>query len=120
MSSPASTKTLTYPQRVTRAAETVAEYLHLDDAKRVSAALAEIAAEAVGRNPNFASRLRSCYEELGAPKRRRGGTTRITDPNPPKRNRTLVPLKITETGEVNIGATLDPYRLFDVYGADQL
>lgn len=118
MSSSVTTKAPTHPQRVTHAAETVAQYLHLDDAKRVSAALAEIAAEEAARNAGFALRVRSRYDELAAPSRRRSGSTRVTGPKPPKR--ILVPLKIVETGEVNIGAALDPYRLYDIYGADQL
>jgi hypothetical protein len=120
MANPTTIKAPTYPQRVTLAAESVAQYLHLDDPKRVSAALAEIVAEEVVRNPSFASRVRTRYEELAPSKRRRGGSTRITDPKPPKTKRTLVPLKIVETGDVNIGAALDPYWLYEVYGADQL
>jgi hypothetical protein len=120
MSSPATVKAPTFPQRASRAAEAVAQYLELDDARRVTAALAEVAAEEVVRNPSMALRIRTRYEELAPARKRRTSSTSRSDSKPPKAQRTLVPLKIVETGDVNIGATLDPYRLYDIYGADQL
>lgn len=120
MASSTTVRTPTYPQRVTLAAESVAQYLHLDDPKRLSAAIVEIVAEEVTRNPSMASRIRNRYDELALPKRRRGSSARNTVTKPPKPMRTLVPLKIVETGDVNIGAALDPYRLYEVYGAEQL
>lgn len=117
MSDVTTAKLLTAAQRVTLASETTAQALHLDDVKRVAAALAVVAAEEVSRNPSFALRVRSRYDELAPETKRRGSATRLSKPKAPKR--VLIPRKTIETGEVNISAALDPYRLYDLYGEDQ-
>ena len=118
MSGATTTKSPTATQRASKAAEATAQSLHLNDPKWVAAALAEIAAEEVSRNPSFGVRVRNRYDELAPAPRRRGGASRTTEPTAPKR--VLVPRKMIETGEVNIAAALNPYRLYDIYGADQL
>lgn len=118
MSGATTTKSPTAMQRVSRAADTIAQSLHLNNPKWVAAAYAEIAAEEVSRNPSFAVRVRNRYDELVPAPRRRGGASHTTEPKAPKR--VLVPRKTIETGEVNIAAALDPYRLYDIYGAHQL
>lgn len=119
MTHPAMAKAPTPAQRVTHAAESVAEHLRLANVKRLSAVLAEIAAEEVMCNPSFVVRVRSRYDEL-APAHR-GASSYKMGPRPPKApKRVLIPLKTVETGEVNISAALNPYWLYEVFGANQL
>jgi hypothetical protein len=111
------TRRLTPTQRVTEAAQQVASTLGLEDQKRVSAALAEAAAEAVRRDSLFAARVRILYKEMTpAPATRRataGGTRAAPDVE-------LVPIKQVEGWFLNPGAPPDPYFLLELYGPKQL
>src|SRR5690242_5432691 len=64
MSNGVEQKRLTVAQRTSEAARLTAEFLGLEDVKRVAAALAEAAAEGVRRNPSFTAHVRSLYEEM--------------------------------------------------------
>ncbi len=117
MPSTATAKRLTVTQRVAQAAEVTAQHLHVDDSKRASAALAEAAVEELLCNPAFAQRVRGWYDELAPAAPKRARTTAGRTQRTPKRE--LVPLRIVESGEVNISAPLNPYLTYEMYGADQ-
>jgi hypothetical protein len=113
------TRRLTPTQRVTKAAQQVATTLGLEDQKRVSAALAEAAAEAVRRDSLFAARVRIIYNQMTpAP-----ATHRTTTPGRGTRaapDVELVPIKQVEGWFLNPGAPPDPYFLMELYGPKQL
>jgi hypothetical protein len=114
-----STRKLTPTQRVAEAAQQVATTLGLEDQKRVSAALAEAAAEAVRRDSLFAARVRILYKEMtpAPPARRTPAQGRGTRAAPDVE---LVPIKQVEGWFLNPGAPPDPYFLLELYGPKQL
>jgi hypothetical protein len=117
MSTAIETRKRTPTQRVTDAAQQVATTLGLDDQKRVSAALAEAAAEAVRRDSLFAARVRLLYQEMApAPSTRRPTRGRGTRAAPDVE---LVPIKQVNKF-INPAAAPDPYFLLELYGAKQL
>jgi hypothetical protein len=98
----------------TEAAKIVADALGLDDAKRVGIALASVAAEEVRHNPAFAARVRSLYATLApTPSTKRGTTAKalVTD---------LVPIKHVHGFQLNPAAPVDPFLVYEAYGAQQL
>jgi hypothetical protein len=119
MSTAIETRKRTPTQRVTEAAQQVATTLGLEDQKRVSAALAEAAAEAVRRDSLFAARVRILYNQMTpAPATRRTTTQgRGTRAAPDVE---LVPIKQVEGWFLNPAAPPDPYFLLEVYGSKQL
>lgn len=105
---------------VNDAAKHAALILDLDDPKRLSIALAYAASEEIEHNARFAAQVRTVYDALaavsptGAGGRGRGGSgTKAPVVN-------LVPVKHLEGYEVDLAAPLDPYFLYEVYGAQQL
>jgi hypothetical protein len=118
MSTVTETRKRTPTQRVTDAAQQVATILGLEDQKRVSAALAEAAAEAVRRDSLFAARVRLLYKEMAPTPSTRRTTTqgRGTRAAPDVE---LVPIKQVDRF-INPAAAPDPYFLLELYGAKQL
>ena len=117
MSTSLARKPLTFAQRAAVATQRVAEQQHLTDLKRLAAALAELAAEEVQRNPGFAVRLRGLYEDLAPQKKATTmrGTRAAKSPAKP-----LTPIKRIEGFEIDPSAPLDPYLQLEIYGAEQL
>jgi len=110
-------KSAIFAQRATAAVERVAERQHLSDVKRLAAALAELAAEEIERNPGFAVRLRGLYEDLAPPRKATAARgTRSTKASA----KTLKPIKQLEGYDIDPSAPLDPYFQLEVYGAEQL
>jgi len=110
---------LTTTQRVAQATKRVAEFLHVSDQKRVEAAITEIMVEEMLRNPGFALRVKGRYDELAPQKKPRSAQTR----EPKKVKITpldLTPIRHIEGREIDITKPIDPYFLFEVYGAAQL
>lgn len=92
------------------AAQRASDVLQLADAKRLGIALAEAAAEEVSRNPRFAQRVREFYDLLTpAPVK--------TKASPPVQ---LIPIRHVEGHEITASGKLDPYFLYEAYGAHQL
>lgn len=117
------TARLTAPQRTAAAAQAVNERLHLDDEKWLLAALAEIAADEASRNPSFALRVRSRYEELRPAKTSRtpragsgsGGRKKTSSAAVP-----LVPIKQLPWRHIDVEQGFDPYFIIEYYGSHQL
>jgi hypothetical protein len=98
----------------TEAAKRVAQALGLDDTKRVGIALAAVAAEQVQVNPTFAARVRALYATLAPSASTKKPTTAkalVTD---------LVPIKHVTGFQLNPAAPVDPYLVYEAYGAAQL
>jgi hypothetical protein len=109
-------KQLTIPQRATEAAEKAALYLGLENAKLLGAVLAEVACEELRFNRSFAEGVRVAYE-ASAPKPK--------PPRPPRKTTTkpkvtLVPIKDVGPYHMDMTAEVDPYELYEVFGAKQL
>jgi hypothetical protein len=120
MSTHLASKPLTIPQRTAAALSQASELLAADDAKRLNAALMEVAVEELAHNTRFAEQVRQHYEAL-APRRPvpttpRGKTTKGTQPVDVE----LVPLKRLDSYQVSLIGPIDPYMLYEVYGLHQL
>lgn len=120
------TPNLTPVQRAAQAAHRAAEALRATDEKRLAAALAEIAAEEMARNPTFALRVRSRYEDLEPPKKARAAKT-IKEPRKPKLPpapraaiEPLIPIKPSVNYQIDVARPLDPYEVLEYFGAHQL
>jgi hypothetical protein len=111
-------KPLTVAQRAAQAAEQAAKYLGVSNTKVLAAVLAEIAVQELRYNRSFADRLRSAYESA-APKPK-PPTKRVGEPQPKAPKVKLTPIKDVGTHEINIAAQVDPYYLYEVFGAAQL
>lgn len=96
---------------ITEIAERTSKQLGLPDVKRVSVALAEIAAQEAERNRAFAERVRALYVSL-APTRERTKMVTAFDVK-------LVPIKHVQGRELNPAEPLDPYFLLEIYGPAQ-
>jgi hypothetical protein len=110
----------TVAQRAAEAARVTAELLHFEDPKRAAAALAEAAAEVARRDPAFAARVRTLYDEMAPPPPPRptgrgGGRTARVAPDVH-----LVPIKYIPGYEADSAAPPDPYLLLELYGRAQL
>jgi hypothetical protein len=92
------------------------EVLGLDDLKLLSTALAEIVADEAARNPGFANRIRSVYQELVSLK----ATRPLRSPTTKPADVDLVPIGSVEHYKHDPYAPLDPNYLYQVYGAAQL
>ncbi|HUY78772.1 MAG TPA: hypothetical protein VMV29_18510 [Ktedonobacterales bacterium] len=108
------------------AAHRAAEALRATDEKRMAAALAEIAAEEMARNPSFALRVRSRYEALEPPKKTRAAKA-LKDPQKPKlppapraATEPLVAIKPSVDYQIDVARPLDPYEILEYFGAHQL
>src|SRR5258708_2731521 len=117
MSTSVTSNPLTLAQRATAATQRVADHQHLTDLKRLAAALAEVAADEVQRNPGFALRLRGLYEDLAPPRKIATGRAAKTAKAPSK---ALKPIKRIEGFDIDPSAPLDPYLQLEIYGAVQL
>jgi hypothetical protein len=96
------------------AAKQVADTLGLADTKRVGIALASVAAEEVAHNSNFAARVRSAYATLApSTSRKKPGTAAALASD-------IMPIKHVEGFELNPAAPIDPYLVYEAYGADQM
>ena len=94
--------------------------LDLDDLKRLGIALAYAASEEVEHNGRFANQVRTVYDALAATaspsaggRGRSGSSTKAPVVN-------LVPVKHIEGYKIDLAAPVDPYFVFEVYGAEQL
>lgn len=97
---------------LTEIAARIGKQLGLSDVKRVSLALSQVAAQEAERNHAFAERIRTAYAAL-PPTRQRPKMLTAFDVK-------LTPIKHIQGRELNPADPLDPYFLFDVYGAAQL
>lgn len=96
----------------TEAVKKAAKHLALDDIKRLTDALLVVAAELTVRNDTVAEHVRAVYTALPATRTRARGTKlSIADFTPVKRVEGLVFDGIKP---------LDPYLLYESYGAQQL
>jgi hypothetical protein len=110
--------TRTPTQRASDAVKLAAERLNVDDVKRLSVALNEVAADWVWHNATFAGEVRTLYDAM-APRKvvsSKSGTKRSSRAAPDVE---LIPLKQV-AGVLNPAAPPDPYFLLDLYGRDQL
>jgi len=121
------------PQRQAAAFLRAGEVLGLDDAKRLTAALVEVAVEELVRSNAFTARVRERYDALAPrkpvptvprPKAPRAAKT-VKTATPPRPKGTeelpeLVPIRRIEGREISLAGPLDPYFLFELYGGAQL
>lgn len=106
-------------RRVTPASATkeLASLLGVDDAKRLGHALTIAAVEEVQHNPAFAERLRVAYRSVPATTPRpAGGSSKV----PKALTVDLVPVKHVEGFTLNPSGPLDPFLVYEAYGAQQL
>jgi hypothetical protein len=106
-------------RRVTPASATkeLASLLGLDDPKRLGQAVTIAAVEEVQHNSAFAERLRVAYWSVPATVQRpTGGTSKV----PKALAVDLVPVKHVEGFVLNPSAPLDPFLVYEAYGAKQL
>jgi len=114
--SPTSLKTQNMQHRTRLATQQLQELTGADDAKLLSAAVAEAAAEEASYNAAFRTTVRRIYDELRSQastptgSRRSGKTQSVV----------LVPLPGTEGARFDPFAPLDPYALLSLYGPHQL
>lgn len=94
----------------TEAAKLARGALGLEDLRRLTIALTEVAAEETLHNRTFAARVREVYEQV--PAEARSGRS---DPFAVH----LVPVKVVEGRDINPAAPLDPNFLLEVYGQHQ-
>lgn len=126
MSTSVQSKPLTLQQRAAAATARAAELLRLDDIKRLAAAVAEVAADELLRDPDFAQRVRGRYEQLAprkpvrttprpatAPRRATAAATASPDDD-------LVIIKQVDPRNLPQVGLVDPYFLHEIYGAHQL
>ena len=99
------------------ASKQAAQLLGVDDTKRLEGAILIAAVEELEYNSGFARRVRVVYGVLPATKKRsatKSGTT------PKALAVQLKPLKHVEGFTLNTSAPVDPYLVYEAYGADQL
>jgi hypothetical protein len=95
--------------------------LELDDLKRLGIALAYAASEEIEHNTRFATQVRTVYEALAATvSPGTGGRGRSGGSGTKAPVVDLVPMKRIEGYQIDLAAPLDPYFLYEVYGAQQL
>lgn len=108
----------TIAQRTAEAAEKSARYLSVENAKLLGAVLAEVAYDELKFNRTFADRVRAAYEASAPkPKPKVQKPPRATTTKPKV---TLVPIKDVGPHYMDITAAVDPYLLYEVFGAKQL
>ena len=107
---------ITVQQRGAEATARLREVLGLDDIKLLGTALAEVAIDEASRDPGFANRVRAIYQELVDLKAARPSRPRKSVSDEVE----LVPLIKIEGRRIDPFGPLDPYFLFEVYGAAQL
>ncbi|HEX8995192.1 MAG TPA: hypothetical protein VF812_04115 [Ktedonobacterales bacterium] len=108
-------KPATASQRSAGAIQQASEYLELEDAKRLGAALTIAAAETLRTYPQLADMVRRVYEELQPPKKTTSGNRGKKAPEVE-----LIPVKSMEGQFRDPSAPLDPYFLLELYGPKQL
>jgi hypothetical protein len=106
---------VTHRLTTAEAAKHAASQLGLDDVKRVGIALAVAAAEELDYNTVFAARVRMAYSRLAAAPgtKARPRTSKALEV-------TLVPVKHVEGFDLNPATPLDPYLVYEAFGANQL
>jgi hypothetical protein len=118
MSTLVSSKPPTLAQRGPAAVARAGTALRLEDTKRLTAALAEIAADELSMNRDFAARVRARYAELGT---RPPKVVSATTPRPSQKRTATPKPKVSDRrmpGErVDIVTPLDPRTLTQLYGA---
>lgn len=82
--------------------------------KAMSTALAEVAVAEARANPAFAERIRQTYQEVA-------GTSSKPSraPRPAQKKSSLKPIARVEGHRIDPFATLDPYIVYKMYGAEQ-
>lgn len=99
------------------ASKQAAQLLGLNDAKRLEKAILIAAAEELESNSTFARRVRVVYGVL--PETQKRGTS-STSTTPKALVLNLVPVKHVEGFTLNTSAPVDPYLVYEAYGAGQL
>lgn len=108
-------KVASVQQRSTEATKRLQDIFDAHDLKLLRIAVEEAVADEAGRNPLFAKRVREAYKELVElkPHRATRGSNKFEDVK-------LVPIIQVEGLKFDPHASLDPYFLLRVYGAQQL
>jgi hypothetical protein len=110
------TRPLTLKQRNRRALQRLSERLSLEDGALLVTAALEVVADEVGRNGEVARRIREAYQDLLQFSQQAKTTSHPPKPEPVK----LIPVGTVDERRIKPYGPLDPYLLFDLYGADQL
>jgi hypothetical protein len=99
------------------ASQQAAQLLGVDDAKRLDKAILIAAVEELERNSTFARRVRVIYGVLPATQKRGSA---LSGKTPKALAIDLRPIKHVEGFTLDPSAPLDPYLVYEAYGADQL
>jgi hypothetical protein len=99
------------------ASKQAAQLLGVDDAKRLDGAILIAAVEELEHNSSFARRVRLLYGVLPATKKRSAARSGAT---PKALSVQLEPIKHVEGFTLNTSAPVNPYLVYEAYGADQL
>jgi hypothetical protein len=110
------TRPLTLKQRNRRALQRLSERLSLEDGALLVTAALEVVADEVGRNGEVARRIREAYQDLLQLSQQAKTKSHPPKPEPVK----LIPVGTVDERRIKPYGPLDPYLLFDLYGADQL
>ena len=101
----------------TAASKQAAQFLGLNDTKRLEKAILIAAVEELESNSTFARRVGVLYGVLPETQKR-GATSSGTTPKALALK--LVPVKHVDGFTLNTSAPVDPYLIYEAYGADQL
>jgi hypothetical protein len=120
MSTNLAVKAPTFTQRITAAYERAESIVRPTDSKRLAAALVEIAVDELERNPGFRRRVQMHYDQLAPQHPVRGARQRTQSASTAKKRlEDFVPVKRIPGQSFNVAERLNPYFLYDLYGADQ-
>src|SRR5689334_1991307 len=109
-------KPLTVKQRNNLALQRLSESLSIEDSALLATAVLEVIADEVGWNGDVGQRIRDAYRDLLQLPSLTKGKLRPPKPAPVK----LVPVGKVDESRIKPYGLLDPYLLFDLYGAAQL
>lgn len=110
------TRPVTLKQRNRLALQRLSESLSLEDVALLATAALEVVADEVGRNGEVARRIRESYHDLLKSPRQTKTKFHLSKPEPVK----LIPVGTVDESRIKPYGPLDPYLLFDLYGAEQL
>jgi hypothetical protein len=109
-------KPLTAKQRNSLALQRLSESLSIEDPALLATAVLEVIADEVGWNGDVGRRIRDTYRDLIQLPSLTKAKPRLSKPQPVK----LIPVGTVDERRFKPYGPLDPYLLFDLYGADQL
>ncbi|HST90360.1 MAG TPA: hypothetical protein VLJ14_18435 [Ktedonobacterales bacterium] len=109
-------KPLTAKQRNNLALQRLCAKLGIEDSSLLATAVLEVVADEVGWNGDVGRRIRDVYRDLIQLSSLARAKPRPSKPEPVK----LVPVGKVDESRINPYGPLDPYLLFDMYGAHQL